>query len=328
VRRAGAFSGYTEFRYGPTKTRPYLAKPRHRRIFEGPEFEAIVSRTAGALAGARWSKFQYEAACRHGLRQGLVLAGHRWGQADLEAARIVAAALSTIGARRPSWEQGQREYAIGPDRCANCGGPMDAAGLISGKRFCSPECARARYAQFDRIAILENGLAEQTARYFFKRELNPDRPCERCRRVFRPAVDGARYCSALCARLARGDLVPDRQCDHCGKTYHPPTKKAASRYCSAECKHAAERKILPRACSVCGKEFTPKRDAQTACSRDCSRREPGKLPEKPCECCGAPFRPKTPWGKFCSPTCRNLTNHRLEAARARERGEHDKALCQ
>src|SRR5206468_5975178 len=91
---------------------------------------------------AQPTAFAEEGPRRHGLRAGLCLNGWPWPYADQLAAAVVHAALQRIGARRPLWIEGQREYCHGgflrDERCWRCGSPLPPFR----KKFCSDQCAR------------------------------------------------------------------------------------------------------------------------------------------------------------------------------------------
>ena len=83
------------------------ASRRKRRARATPR---LVESCAAILGRWRSSAFEFEASCRHGLRSGFCLAGESWARADVMAAEIVRESLHRIGARRPTWEEGQPEY--------------------------------------------------------------------------------------------------------------------------------------------------------------------------------------------------------------------------
>src|SRR5690606_19838121 len=82
--------------------------------------------------------------CRSGVRSALCLDGVSWPRADLEAELVVNAALHQIGATiRPTWQQGQPEYAGSYDNCIHCGNDLDVDQIAHHDRFCSVECVRS-----------------------------------------------------------------------------------------------------------------------------------------------------------------------------------------
>lgn len=94
-------------------------------------------------AGPAASPFRYEAEFRAMIRAGLVLQGWRWTPADDAAVLVVTISLEILQAKRPSWEEGQRNYATGDQiartRCANCHAPLEPHQLV----YCSKRCAVA-----------------------------------------------------------------------------------------------------------------------------------------------------------------------------------------
>ena len=61
------------------------------------------------------TKFRFEGYCRAALRRGMILQEHySWRLSDALADMIVKKALASIGARRPNWAEGQREYTAVP----------------------------------------------------------------------------------------------------------------------------------------------------------------------------------------------------------------------
>jgi hypothetical protein len=74
----------------------------------------------------------------------------------------------------------------------------------------------------------------------------------------------------------------------------------AKKFCSLECRAAAQRKT--RTCTVCGAGFSPRRPTQATCSRQCAARAMALQP-KACEMCGKPFQPDSSKARFCSRDC-------------------------
>ncbi len=94
-----------------------------------------------------------EAIFRQTIRASLCLEGWRWRDADKEAATVVGVVLSILQAKRPTWEQGQREYVtyggalIERTRCSNCGKKLEGDQL----RFCSSLCRVSFHARLNRL---------------------------------------------------------------------------------------------------------------------------------------------------------------------------------
>lgn len=282
---------YTTFRYKHGKKTPPAG-----RILHGPKLWALVDRTAEILNTWRVSRWEHEAACRHGLRQSFVLQGYRWALADAEAALIVSRALVQIGAGvRPTWAQGQPEFSAGPDYCRRCQRPLalpEAQTAVQRAGFCDELCLRA---------------------YHVSRPLLPNRSCPECGKEFQPSRKWAVYCSNTCSNRAHADLLPEIKCATCGKVFKPD--KRSSKFCSHECYAASNRAREERACRQCGTRFFPRRPDQLWCSNTCRvMARKSLLPERPCAWCGAAFTPFSRTGKFCSTRC----NARAQDAKRRK----------
>jgi hypothetical protein len=133
-----------------------LAKERRR---------VIRARIVVILAAGDPTPFAFEAACRHGLRAALCLAGWTWAKADREAADIVALALRDLGAQRPTWQQGQPDYAqtgtiILRERCLSCG-----ASLLNelNTTYCSWLCRNRWHATMAATWRMQDGDAYRRA---------------------------------------------------------------------------------------------------------------------------------------------------------------------
>ncbi len=248
---------------------------------------AIVGEVVRILDCGRSSKFEYEASCRHGLRAGLCLEGKAWSAADKFAGDVVSEALRRLGAERPSWWQGQPEYAdtdTSRGWCARegCGRPIPIeAGSTNGTavKYCSKLCSENAHAERQR----EHGARMDLASYL--------------------AQQAARSRATMEARA--------RHCEHCGR--HFLSRKADRKYCSHACFTKAQTVHSERPCAACGKPFKPKncgpeKGVTRYCSKDCAAADRRKQREaRTCAHCGAAFTPKFPSDrkKFCSPACGN-----------------------
>ena len=101
-------------------------------------------RRASDAASQRFSRLRACAATR--LRSAMCLGGRSWQVSDAIAADVVRSALDLIGAQRPPWLWGQREYTddssatrIGYSHCLKCGQRLDDGRL----KFCCRECGNA-----------------------------------------------------------------------------------------------------------------------------------------------------------------------------------------
>lgn len=99
-------------------------------------------------AGATASLFGLEGPLRHGIRADLCLQGWTWANADLMAREMLDDAFRAARAVRPSWEEGQAEWAIHAGtliertRCVRCHGPLPEGHF----KYCSTNCG-ASYNQ-------------------------------------------------------------------------------------------------------------------------------------------------------------------------------------
>jgi len=107
----------------------------------------------------------YEGVFRQTIRACLCLEGWRWQAADEAACNTVSVALSTLQAKRPSWNEGQREYTIERGtliertRCANCGKKLEGEQA----KFCSRACAQAYNARLNRLREANESWAAKMA---------------------------------------------------------------------------------------------------------------------------------------------------------------------
>ena len=256
---------YISYRYGPSQ--PVKLAP----IFTGEKRKEILSQAMNILRKWDTSPFENEASTRHGLRTGLCERGYGWQRADNQAKEIVADGLRLIGAKRPTWEQGQREYTDPRENCTWCKRAFSDEELHGARRprFCSAECARAavQYRDWETSYIATN--VGRMARHVILKQVNPKRTCLQCKATFgvisvkSPQV----YCSTVCANKANGYL-PDKACRHCEKNFHP--KIAEQEFCSRTCLDRNGR--VPQhlgQCDYCAKWFLGKLSKSRLCSTHC-----------------------------------------------------------
>lgn len=136
-------------------------KPKLRRINKDRR-KHLMEKVAAILKAGDPTPFAFEATCRHALRSRLCLAGWGWADADAVANDIVQVALLRIGAKRPSWAEGQPEYAqngagaqIERTRCIRCRSKLPEGH----HKFCSDLCAGAHHSHLDRIRGAEEVVA-------------------------------------------------------------------------------------------------------------------------------------------------------------------------
>jgi len=173
--------------------------------------EERVREVAKILATYEASVFQHEAACTHGIRQKLCLAGWGWHEAHDEARALVKAALDRLGARRPWWNEGQPDYALNDahgdfverTRCARCAArlPEDAAAK---RIYCSDVCRHAAIEDKQRVVQAEHKRAQAKARHAAWQAKQPKHTCKRCGVKFTPNKPNQKYCSPTCVGKATG----------------------------------------------------------------------------------------------------------------------------
>jgi endogenous inhibitor of DNA gyrase (YacG/DUF329 family) len=269
---------------------PWTPKPSGKKLRDrgaAARRETMTAAVVGILDCGRSSRFEYEAACRHGLRSGLCLEGESWARADAFAAAIVSEALRRLGAERPSWFQGQPEYAdtdTSRGWCAlpGCEKPIPIDRPETGGnavKYCSHFCAKNASAQRQR---------EHGAR-----------------------MDLASYLASCAARREATLQASAKECAHCGRHFLSKATNAKA-YCSRACAYAARTQFSRRPCANCGKVFKPKRTghgkATLFCSVACAASARTKeKPTRNCERCGATFalRDRSEKKRFCSVACKN-----------------------
>lgn len=316
--RNGLWSGWGEYRHHASSAPPVtLAGPKTEAgskkplpILRGQKRRHVINKAIDVLRDWRKSPFEHEGAVRAGIRSALCLCGHGWHRSDEQAAEIVAAALHAIGAVRPTWEQGQREYVEPRENCARCAVELPDEMRNVGARFCSEECARfaIEYRDFE-IRSMSDAMYK-AAQDVIMRSKHHTRNCVRCNNPYRPLFGQSRFCSKECADLA-AVVLPAIDCGNCGRTFKPKNRYIA--YCSRTC--AAEARVVApeRACETCGKSFRRAIGNSAGrgkyCSRQCAvaARSVVHL-HKVCACCGAHFTAKGSKAKFCSMRCAQLAN--------------------
>ena len=209
-------------------------------IYRGHKRKRVISQVMDVLRDWRASPFEFEAFCVNGLRSSLCLQGYGWARSNLEACAVVGEALRFLGAERPTWMQGQREYIDewqATTVCLTCGNPLVGPALAGrGLQYCSQACVelgkRARLAshgpdpEYARISRISLKLRRPTKR------------CEQCGDEFHARVPENRFCSKSCK--AKWDIarhpVRNLVCDFCGSSYI--TRVRRSFFCSRVCKES------------------------------------------------------------------------------------------
>jgi hypothetical protein len=280
-----------------------------RPIHKGEKRQHVIQQVINVLRDWRSTPFENEGAAIAGLRSALCLEGHSWRRSDAEAHEAVSTALRLLGAKRPTYDQGQREHTERDGVCVWCAGEIAPGDTAYGRtdRFCSTSCAASmrahRAEEWDQRSSAINRAA---ARIIARERLEP-LPCLHCGTLFRPLnVDarGRKFCSHECAGAAR-TVLPSRQCGHCTKNFQPRT--SGTRFCSAQCRSTAQRTLHPRICEhpACGALYRPQDKDQRFCSTQCAAHKEAKHPRE-CVWCQRPFMGKHPTSLFCHVNCKSM----------------------
>jgi hypothetical protein len=166
---------------------------------------ALIEKVIGVLRTGDPTVFELEGACRAGLRSGFCLEGVSWALADIYSENIVAAALRRLGAKRPTWYEGQpdfnRLHASGRVFCANpkCQKPIEREGRAM---YCCEPCrTQAKNARRYREYAKRN-VAYAAAQRAAARKRGEERACEWCGSQFKALdVSGKpkqRFCGLSC----------------------------------------------------------------------------------------------------------------------------------
>ena len=283
-RRIRHLFGIAEYRSGrPITLAGQPVRLRRAELLPAPRRDAMIDATIAILDRWHASKFQFEGACRHGVRAGLCLDGFSYGAADQWSAAIVGEALRRIGAVRPSWQEGQPEHTqdgyapVERVTCEHCGR------LLTDKtrpwqRFCSKVCRvaakeRRIKTQQDLCSAAERKAILAASRQAMRdaAELRNTKACAHCGVIFRADRPRVMFCSKRCVSASLA--LPEKPCTHCGRMFQPDAWYR--KFCSPDCSHAATRKppkvVATKTCAWCGTEFTPKDRRQMYCTKKCTK---------------------------------------------------------
>lgn len=261
----GLRAGYTDYRYGQDKPKNKKCPP----IFRGQKRSHVVTKVMDNLRDWRCSPFEGEGATIEGIRSAC-LEGYDWHRSNAEAVALVAEAFRILGAVRPTWEQGQREYSIPVEYCNWCYSPMPE-GIRA--RFCTVECAHAAIQHRNHHDSYRRSSIGASAYYIIKRNEQPARACKHCGAPFHPSSRDTVFCSHKCRGLHE-TATPPRDCERCGKTFRPRNPYGAGRFCSIRCYAATEK---PRdhkcTCEWCSKAFMAVIPDARFCSKGCNEQQ-------------------------------------------------------
>ncbi|MCI9865073.1 hypothetical protein RHIZ_03840 [Rhizobium skierniewicense] len=241
------------------------------RIVRGEERKHVINRVMDEIKDWRLSPFENEGRTRHGLRVALCMNGHSWSRSDREADLLLQAVFHYIGAERPTWAQGQREYTEPLDNCNWCKGPLEEFQIDRRERFCGPACAKA-------------AITYRT----YQTNFNED------------SMGRAAY------RILQQAKTPPRACQQCGVSYHAIRAGSDQKFCSHRCRDRSMTTLPVKPCLYCETEFKPHDANSHYCSVKCRavhRFQTARI-EKPCACCDTPFVAKISIAKYCSKACK------------------------
>ena len=177
------------------------------RLAQRVAFQSLVADVAARLETGSPTVFAFEGSTRHQLRSAWVLEGMKWSKADEKAEAVIMLAFRKLKAIRPTWLEGQSEFARGGGRlfCAN----TRCAQIITrhsdqATLYCSEVC-RLRAKSFrgyweEQAARIEYA---RKARRTIRTQAKP-RICEwsDCGREFQPldytGKKPQRFCSQKC----------------------------------------------------------------------------------------------------------------------------------
>lgn len=106
------------------------------------------------------------------LRAEMCLRGITWRDADEAARAVVIEALTAMGAKRPSWQEGQPEWTDGGviretrTLCANCEGPLPEGHKVYCGELCGNAARHRRYwHDLEDARQIERNLMRQRRRH-------------------------------------------------------------------------------------------------------------------------------------------------------------------
>jgi hypothetical protein len=154
--------------FAPKLTRRERDATRHK-LAKGRADQAVgmlCAITRAAMAEGRiLTPLSYEALFRQVIRSQLCLQGWRWHPADQVACDLVGVVLSILQAKRPTWEEGQREFVsyggrlIQRTRCVKCHAPLADEQI----KFCSSLCASSYHKRITSLKEAQDGEAATLA---------------------------------------------------------------------------------------------------------------------------------------------------------------------
>ncbi|MCD7108758.1 hypothetical protein LRX75_06850 [Rhizobium sp. DKSPLA3] len=233
-------------------------KPQSKQILRGERRKSVISKIIDILDDFRLSKFENEGAIRAGVRSALCLSGNGWQPSDSEAAALLSAAFTKMGAKRSSWLEGQREFTEATENCIRCGILLDQDTITARDRFCSDLCRDSARLYREGLEGAINRKVYARSWYVALQKKAPARSCSFCSTEYHSSFAEQKYCSYDCSHAAQRDPARHRECQHCGTGFRQ--KQLGSRpqrYCSVECRKA-DWKAEEYSCCICSTSFLAK----------------------------------------------------------------------
>jgi len=237
----------------------------------------VINQVMDVLRDWRSSAFEFEGVCRASLRSALCVQGYGWDHSDAEAESILAECFTRMGAKRPTWYEGQREYLEPRENCSWCSKPLADDLQRSGSRsmYCSDVCARTAIVYRTAAGKVSSDKAYSAAYDAMRRLNSPVRQCSVCSKNFRSAHAPQHCCSIEC-RAASRVLIPTCTCQYCGIEFRPRMsvkffEDGRGKFCSLECKgkHQSEERFN-RQCVFCSTWFISASRNAKYCSSSCT----------------------------------------------------------
>ncbi|CZT34607.1 hypothetical protein [Rhizobium sp. 9140] len=246
------------------------AKPQPKQIIGGEKRKFVISKIIDILDDFRLSRFENEGAIRAGVRSALCLAGNGWHPSDSEAAALLATAFTKMGAHRPSWLEGQKEYVLAQEECFQCGRDLDEESIARNDRFCSENCRTTARVYREGLERFNRHRVHARVGAINALSRAPERKCAQCSKGFFSAKADQIFCSHACYQINERNPLRHRQCAHCSTNFvcHQGGDRE-QRFCSSEC-FAAGREVRQVSCLVCETTFSAKSARAKFCGPKCT----------------------------------------------------------
>lgn len=245
----GGVAEMQQYRHG--EKRPVYAPgkaPIVKAVLGGDKRQQALVDTRRILENWRSSPFEFEGPAVAGVRSGLCLDGTPWAVSDIVAHDLVAETLRDMGARRPTWEEGQPGAVDELVRCLWCSRELPPENTLGHRkmRYCDEVCAKSAFEHkaFERRSGADRAYAQ--ARAIVQRSKRPPRECAECGKEFRPSSEyrDQKSCSESCAAKQRMKRIRAEMrihtCSYCGDKFH--AANGQGKFCTRRCEQLMRRK--------------------------------------------------------------------------------------